>query len=839
MSNLGRLSLLGLFAALGVMVAVGLARWLPADALGSFAAQGVAPGDSSPPLSAGAAGAAGRGDRGVASVGGARPEAIAGHTSPADPLQRRAVPRPAFRAPDAVADILWAWTTAANQVALEQARAGVRAADTHGWMASRPFASLGAPWNGEPVAPLAGSQPVRIGQSGLLSTLARWAQWFGASPSTGALAQQTPQSPSAAPALPPGTTVAPPVIQPQAAIGPPANAPEALAQGPGPGGGPLIVEIQNEDILVVLEMLAKQGNLSILPSRSVQGKVSATLHGVDVATALDAILKSAGFVARREGDCIFVGTPDDFQAFEQPGGKLATRVYRPRYVPAAELQTLIQPLLSKQMGVCTVTSPAETGIQTDDTKAGGDAYAGGDVVVVRDYESVLEQIDQLVAEIDIRPVQVAIEAMILSVGIDDDDKLGVDFELLRNKGHIRFAVGAPPSALDKMKLEGGLKIGFLDSSISAFLQALETVKDTNVIAAPRLMVLNKHRALIQIGKQQGYVSTTFSETVATQSVEFLATGTLLRLRPFVCGDHLIRMEIHPELSDGEVQELAGFTVPQKDITQVTTNVMVRDGCTVILGGLFREQLVNNSTQVPLLGNLPLVGAVFRNRAEQVTREEIIVLITPRIVLDEEACPEGEQAAAEFHRRQAVAAEKLTPLGKRHVARRFFRLAQNAWAAGHRDAALRFAELAVHFDPTNRAAIDLRSDIWLGRPYGDHTLPPIDEVMPGDLPGEFPLLEPAAPPVQTTPLDEAELPEWLLQRLQRPAAAEQGPMPVQTAPDRSAATPTWQHDAAGRPVFSDAHVAPAAYPAAVAVPPEGIPISVPADYSNASWGPQPK
>ncbi len=568
------------------------------------------------------------------------------------------------------------------------------------------------------------------------------------------------------------------------------------------------MEIQNEDILVVLEMLAKQGNLNILPSKNVQGKVSATLHGVDVETALDAILKSAGYVARREGDFIFVGTPEDFQVFEQPQGKIATRVYRPRYIPAAELQALIQPLLTEQVGVATVTSPAETGIESDDTQAGGDAYAGADLVVVRDYESVLEQIDQLIVEIDIRPIQVAIEAMILSVEIDDDDKLGVDFELLRNKGHIRFGIGTPLSSLDGMQLNGGLKIGFLDSSIAAFLQALETVKDTNVIAAPRLMVLNKHRAAIQIGKSQGYVSTTITETAATQTVEFLDTGTLLRLRPFVCGNNLIRMEIHPELSDGEVQELAGFTVPQKDITQVTTNVMVRDGCTVIIGGLFREQLVNDSSQVPLLGNLPLVGAAFRTRTEQINREEIIVLITPRVVLDEEACPEGEQAAAEFHRRQAVNAEKFTPLGKRHVARRFFRLAQNAWAAGNREAALRFAELAVHFDPENRAAIDLRSDIWLGRPYGDHTLPPIDEAVPSEMPGEMPLIEPAGPPVPSTPLDEAELPTWLLQRLEQPAGLP-APATGQEIPDR-AARPVWPNDPVSRAPVPDAQVTPAAY-----------------------------
>ena len=496
----------------------------------------------------------------------------------------------------------------------------------------------------------------------------------------------------------------------------------AVATIDSEGDGKLSMHFKDEDIRTVLEMLSDQAGLNILAGRNVKGKVSATLRNVDVESALEAILKSTGLTTKREGKFIYVGTPEDFVALEQAMDKIGTRVYRPNYVTAAELQSLITPLLTEKVGVASVSSAAETGIGSDDASAGGDSYAGADVVVVRDYEAVLAQIDQMVEEIDVRPLQVCIEAMILSVKLKDEDKFGVNFELLRQSGNIKFGLGTPLASLADLKFDaGGLKFGFLDSNLGAFLDALESVGDTNVIATPRLMVLNKHRAEILIGEQKGYVSTTITETSSTESVEFLEVGAQLRLRPFISSDGLVRMEIHPELSDGSVEVKEGFTLPNKETTQVTTNIMVRDGCTVIIGGLMKEQLLNTTTQVPLFGNLPLVGFVFRNTTETIERREVLVLITPRIVYEPGTCQEGNKAASEFHRRQSTYADKMSPFGKRNIARRYFRLAQSAWAAGDRKTALRFAEMSVHFDPLSRKAIDLRSDIWLGRPHGDHTL----------------------------------------------------------------------------------------------------------------------
>ena len=521
------------------------------------------------------------------------------------------------------------------------------------------------------------------------------------------------------------------------------------------GDDRLSLTIPGEDLNKVLQLLSAQGDLNILASKSVQGTVSASLKNVDIETALDAILKSTGYIWWQDGRFIHVGTPQDRIAMQQSGDNIGTRLYRPNYVTAAELQTLITPMLTQDIGTISVTSPSQVGIAPDGNTAGGDSFAGQEALLVRDYEIVLAEIDQIVQQVDLRPTQVAIEAMILSVNLSDKDELGVDFEVLRDRDHIRVASGNPLGSLAQMDFSsGGLKVGFLDSSLAMFLNALESVGDTNVIATPRLMCLNKHRAEILIGEQLGYVSTTQTETSTTQSVEFLEVGTQLRLRPFISSDGMVRMEVHPELSTGNVRLVGNFTLPDKQVTQVTTNIMVRDGCTVIIGGLLRDQMATTATQIPLFGSLPVIGPAFRKNTEELGRQEILVLITPRVVYEPETCCRGDEAAGEFLHRQAVYADQMSPFSKRYLGRKYFRLAQMAWDAGNARQALRLVNLAIHFDPLNRKSIDLRADIWNGSPLGDHTLPP----------------ERGGPA-----LDGEQMPNWIMHRLDPSAAGVNHPL----------------------------------------------------------------
>ena len=538
--------------------------------------------------------------------------------------------------------------------------------------------------------------------------------------------------PPAAAAAPPAVPAAGPVTGGPAAGGPvladgaPGAAAENLPassevrQEEGEDG--LTINIQNSDIRHVLELLSQEAGLNIIASRNVSGTVTANLSGVDVHTALAAILKSTGFVAVREGNIIYVGEPRDLAAMNQIQDKLLTRVYRPNYIRAADLQALFTPLMTPEVGKITVTPPSQIDIPADQNKTGGNALAETDVVIVRDYAAVLAELDQLFAEVDAKPRQVAIEAMILSVNLSDEFKLGINFQALRNKNNVRLVSGSPLAALNNLDLDdGGLRFGFMDASLSMFIEALESIGDTNVIAAPRLTCLNKQRAEIQIGEELGYVSTTVTESSATQTVNFLDVGTLLRIRPYIGNDGLIRLEVHPELSTGFVDVQQGLSLPQKQVTQVTTNVLCPDGCTVVIGGLIREDLTNSTTQIPLLGSLPYLGPLFRQKTETIDRNEIIVLITPRIVSDPFMCEEGKKYGNDFTQRQSIYFDKMSPIGRRNIGQHHTRLARAAYNAGDYATAMKQVNLAIHYDPQSRDNVGLRNEIIAAGGFEDESI----------------------------------------------------------------------------------------------------------------------
>lgn len=502
----------------------------------------------------------------------------------------------------------------------------------------------------------------------------------------------------------------------------PNSAPNPATFTRGEGDDDLTINAKDTDIRDVLELLSQQGGLNILASKSVTGTVTASLSGVTVETALASILRSTGFIARREGDIIYVGTPADFSLMDQSGDRILTRVYRPNYIKASDLQALVTPMLTPDVGRVTVSAASQVDIPADQVKTGGNDFAGTDVVVVRDYEAILREVDAIFAEVDTKPRQVAIEAMILSVRLNDELSVGVNFDALRDTNNARLVSGTPLTSLAEVGVgSGGLKFGFLDSSLGMFINALETVGDTNVIASPRLTCLNKQRAEIQIGEQLGYVNTTVTQTFSTQSVSFLDVGTLLRIRPFIGNDGLIRMEVHPELSTGSVTVSNGLTLPNKSVTQVTTNIMCRDGCTAVIGGLIREDLSTTASQIPLIGNLPWVGVAFRQRTGKIGRSELIVLITPRIIGEPTMNQEGIAYGNQFAQRQAVYFDKMSPIGKRNYANHYFRLARAAFNAGDYPTALKQVNWSIQFDPLNRDAITFRNEVLAAGGFEDESI----------------------------------------------------------------------------------------------------------------------
>jgi type II secretory pathway component GspD/PulD (secretin) len=357
---------------------------------------------------------------------------------------------------------------------------------------------------------------------------------------------------------------------------------------------------------------------------------------------------------------------------------------------------------------------------------------------VRDYEENLKAIGELVTQLDTRPQQVLIAATILRATLDENNALGIDFNLLSG---VRFSqLSTSTNALtsftntdvntaalphtdsaafrtdfSKAVPAGGLTIGFLSDDISVLLRAMESITDVNVLANPKLLVINKQRGEVMIGDKKGYLTTTVTDTVATQTVEFLETGTHLIVRPFIGRDGYIRMEIHPEDSDGAVELIGESALPSETTTEATSNVLIKDGHTFVIGGLFRERTNVGRSQIPLAGNLPYLGSLFRSTVDVTSREEVIILITPHILEDAAAATLGQQSADDVERFRVGLRKGLRWWGRSGLAQTHMRWAREAADKGQNDNALWNVDMALSLEPKMMQAIEMKEQLT-GKAY---------------------------------------------------------------------------------------------------------------------------
>lgn len=505
---------------------------------------------------------------------------------------------------------------------------------------------------------------------------------------------------------------------------PPTTAP-ALADGARIAvtrPGTFEIHVQGADLRGVLQLLSTQGKRNIIATKEVQGTVTADLYGVTFEQALKAVLASSGFDYVDEDGFIYVHTLEQKAAILKAKVEAIVKVFHLSYITAADAQTLVAPALSEN-GSAAVTPAAAVGINQSQSDTGGNSNASSDVLVVRDLPKRVEAVGQLLAELDIKPKQVLVEATILSTGLKEFNKLGVNFNVLagvdfQDLGFTATSTGNPsttsgnlrPSAInfrtDFQPITGGMTFGVFGSDVAFFISALETVTDVTVLANPKLLVVNKQRGEVMIGQRDGYVTTTVTENTATETVEFLETGTRLLVRPFIANDRYIRMEIHPEDSDGGVEG----GLPSESTTEVTSNVLVRDGHTIIIGGLFREKTSISKNQVPVLGNIPYLGTLFRTNNDGTERDEVIILITPHIInhpVDEAV---SDQMRDDAERVRVGQRQGLRWWATDRLAQSHYRSAKQALRAGDQQKALWWLDLSLAHRPSMIEAIRLKEQV---------------------------------------------------------------------------------------------------------------------------------
>lgn len=573
------------------------------------------------------------------------------------------------------------------------------------------------------------------------------------------------------------------------------NATSKLAAVTRTETGLLDIHVRDMELATLLEMLSYQARANIVTSTSVTGRVSANLYAVNIEQALAAVLTPNQYTFRVSGNTVFVGKQEEMIAL-QP---VVTRVFKLRYVRPQEAATAIQALLGTEGTVVQGggEKEGEAGFSSG-TRSGSDEMtgAGVDYVIVSAQPERFPDVEQLLRDIDQRPRQVLIESTVLRATLNETNEFGVDFTMLGGVDFQNVDSTSNASAdlttgqLPQSKLENttfnvhttfsgstsgdGFTFGIIQNNIAAFIHALEEVTDVVVVANPKIVALNKQEGEVIVGRRDGYLTTTVTQTAAVQTVEFLETGTQIKFRPVINDDGTIRLVVHPKDSNGG---LTAANLPFEETTEAHADILVDDGATVLIGGLFRERTVNSKSQLPVLGNIPWGGLLFGNRKDTTTREEVIILLTVHVLKDtKQENQQFRELVDDVERVRVGSRRGLMATGRERLAQACYHEALRQLEAGNSGLALLNVRMALNNQPTHLPALRLRDQLLNERSWDEDGRPMRTFAL--DLIG----LEQAAPP----------------RPFGRPRPDLQGPVGLEGADEPSGADESSAAGVSGRP-----------------------------------------
>jgi type II secretory pathway component GspD/PulD (secretin) len=405
-----------------------------------------------------------------------------------------------------------------------------------------------------------------------------------------------------------------------------------------------------------------------------------------------------------------------------------------------------------------MTAAAASGI--DSGSGGGGSAAGGmtlsteDTLVINDFPENLDEVSSALRQLDVRPKQVLIEATVLDALLKDNNALGIDMVSLSGLNFSDIgSIISPLSGSATTDTSSSTNVttpGQVAGTLIPQLNQKQTDIGTNfakdvptgglsvgflsnhVVANPKILALNKQKGEVHIGRRLGYKTQSVTQSTSQEIVQFLDIGTKLIFRPFIADDGYIRMEIHPENSSGD---LDANGIPQTSTTEVTSNVMIRDGRTIVIGGLFSESSTAGRSQVPILGNIPVLGLPFRSTNDLTNREETIVLITPHIINDDTALYDESLRQQEDVQRMMLGNRAgLQPWGRERIAQMWLAKAQEEAARGDTEKANMYVEWSLNTSPRSIDAIRLREKLT-GRKMDEKTGSAVADLVKNVLTGD--------------------------------------------------------------------------------------------------------
>jgi len=417
-------------------------------------------------------------------------------------------------------------------------------------------------------------------------------------------------------------------------------------------GEKLSLNFQDIEVRSVLQLLADFTDLNIVVSDSVQGKLTLRLKNVPWDQALDIILQTKALGKRQAGNVIMIAPAEEIanrERIELEGMKqktelapLRTEFFQANYAKASELAALLQ---TKDGGMLTERGSVSVDDRTN-------------TLLINDTVDQLEEIRALVHRLDVPIRQVLIESRIVIASDDFNKDIGVRWGLNRNTvnpGGVGtgdgFALSGNASGIQDLlngdsvdngrfnvNLPGSNAAGSLGVALAKLpfgtlleleLSAMQAEGTGEVISSPRVITANQHEAYIEQGVEIPYLEASSS---GATSVSFRKAVLGLTVTPQITPDDRIIMDLKVNKDTvGEIFGAGSLQVPSIDTREVSTQVLVDNGETVVLGGVYEQTLLDKVDMVPFFGNLPLIGKLFQHTTNQDDKSELLVFVTPKII----------------------------------------------------------------------------------------------------------------------------------------------------------------------------------------------------------------
>jgi len=433
-------------------------------------------------------------------------------------------------------------------------------------------------------------------------------------------------------------------------------------------GEKLSLNFQDIEVRSVLQLIADFTSLNLVASDTVSGRITLRLQNVPWDQALELILKTKGLDKRTAGNVMLVAPADEIAARErleleaanqnEQLAPLRSEYIQISYAKAADLQKMITSGVNTSNNISNVASNSllsPRGSVSIDIRT--------NTLIIQDIPKKIEEIRDLVTRLDVPVKQVMIEARIVTASNDFVKELGVKWGVAHDNigAKKRIMVGASRTTLDDIRQAeldtttgvrsyeitspadlavdlgidkvgtSSLAVGIMNADnvvLDLELSALQSDGHGEVVASPKVLTADKQKAMIASGTQIPYGETTSSGAAA---VKFINAELRLEVIPSITPDGRVNMDLAINKdSPGAVLSNGALTI---NSNRIATSVLVDDGQTVVLGGVFTTDMLKGITKTPLLGDIPFLGRLFKQDVTRNEKKELLIFVTPRLLND--------------------------------------------------------------------------------------------------------------------------------------------------------------------------------------------------------------